>query len=207
MTDKIYNPLSDMSRLKERLMSFFCGQEALVRLVMPKLDDENFTREQNWYGGSFEKAADGHTEIVTLTGHCFDTPYIEGTLAEGQCAIYLESDLSKAENRHFKEAGVNIIVVCHKDVFRLSEEDKNYYNAMGVYGNRIDSAVQIIHSCILSQSITDEIKESYAIGNLNLSVENPLKQYIVNAGFYGKCLSYTYHSFYQRKSNMKQVLL
>lgn len=207
MTDNFFNPLSDMSRLKERLMSFFCDQEELVRLIMPKLDDENFTREQNWYGGSFEKTADGQTEIVTLTGHCFDTSYIEGTLAEGQCAIYLESDLSKAENRHIKEVGVNITVVCHKDAIRLSEEDKNYYNAMGVYGNRVDSAVQIIHSCILSQSMAGEIKESYAIGNLDLAVENPLRQYAADAGFYGKCLSYTYHSFYRRKSNMKQVLL
>lgn len=203
MTEKFYDSLSDTSRLKERLMSLFYSKEELVRLIMPKLDDDNFTREQNWYGGLFEKAADGQTEIVTLTGHCFDTSYIEGTLAEGQCAVYLESGLSKAENRHFKEVSMDIMVVCHKDALRLSEEDKNFYNAMGVYGNRVDSAVQIIHSCILGQSMADEIKESYAVGSLNLAGENPLKQYIPDTKFYGKCLSYTYHSFYQRKGSIR----
>lgn len=186
MAEKYYDSLSDISRLKGRLMSLFYSQEELVRLIMPEPDDENFTREQNWYGG-----------------HCFDTSYIEGTLPDGQCAVYIDSYLSRVENRHLKEAVLDIMVVCHRDALKLSEEDKNHYNEMGVYGNRVDCAVQLIHSYILSQSMADEIKQGYAVGNLNLTVENPLKQYATDAGFYGKCLSYTYHSFYQRKSNMK----
>lgn len=80
MTEKSYDPLSDMSRIKESLMYLFCDFEDITRLIMPTLDNTNFTWEQNWYGGTFDKNIKGQTEITTLLGHCFDTPYIEGTV-------------------------------------------------------------------------------------------------------------------------------
>lgn len=199
MEDKYYNPLSDMSRIKTGLMSMFCDEENITRLIMPNLDNDNFTFEQNWYGGSFEKDIHGKAHIETLIGHCFDTPYIDGTVTDNRCAIFIETYIIKAENQHIKEMGVDVFVVCHKDSVKLSQEDKEYFESIGVYGNRVDSAIQVINSCILNPTIMAGIKRKYSIGSMNLSERNPLKQYVPGTKFYGKCLSYTYQSFYQRK--------
>lgn len=195
MSEKNYDPLSDMSRIKDSLMSLFCSSEDITRLIMPVPDDSDLTTEQNWYGGTFDKSADGQTVKRTLTGHCFDTPYIEGTSAVNGCAIYIETRLTKLTNGHIKEVGVDITVLCHRDSVRLSEAEKEYYNSIGVYGNRVDSAVQLINSSILNS----ELRSQYSIGSLNLTEENPITQYAPCTDFYGKCLSYKYQTFYQRK--------
>ncbi len=192
MAEQYYNPLSDMSRIKTNLMSLFCDTEDITRLIMPKLDNENYTLEQNWYGGKFETS--------TLPGHCFDTPYIEGAMTDNNCAIFIETYLTKAANQHIKEVGLDICVICHKDSIRLSADDTEYFHSKGIYGNRIDSSIQAINSSILHSQIADDIRRKYAIGDIRLSLEeNPLKQYSQEPNFYGKCLSYTYQSFYQRK--------
>ncbi len=203
MVQQYYDPLSDMSRIKESLMSLFCDIEDITRIIMPTLDNENFTWEQNWYGGTFDKNINGQTDITTLLGHCFDTPYIEGTVTDNRCAIFMETFLTKVENKHIKEVGLDIMVVCHKDFVRLSNEDKNYYNSIGIYGNRVDSAVQAINSSILKPEIMNQIQEKYSIGKIALSEKNPLKQYVPGTKFYGKCLSYTYQTFYQRRNNVR----
>ena len=186
MSEKYYDLLSDMSRIKDNLMSLFYNSRDITGLIMPKSDDEALTAENSWYGR-----------------HCFDTPYIEGIIPDNGCAVFIETYLTKAENQHIKEVGVDIAVVCHKDSIRLSDEDKEYFNSMGVYGNRIDSAIQLINSAILSQSTMDMIKEKYSIGNMVLAKENPLKQFTAGTDFYGKCLSYTYQTFYRRKNTAR----
>lgn len=196
MAEKYYNPLLDMSSIKESLMSLFCNSKDITKLIMPSLDNTDFTLEQNWYGGTYDKGISGKTNPTTLTGHCFDTPYIEGTISDDRCAVFIETYLSKIENQRIKEVGVDIMVVCHKDLTKLSKEDKEYFNLSGVYGNRIDSAIEVINSLILN---SDTIKESYSIGNMNLTKIAPLNQYVPDTKFYGKCLSYTYQSFYRKK--------
>lgn len=203
MAEKYYTLLSDIGRIKESLMSLFFDTDDITRLIMPESDNTNFTREQNWYGGKFETNTENQTSITTLMGHCFDIPYIEGAITDNRCAIFIETYLTKAANQHIRETGVDICVICHKDFLKLSEEDKQYYNSKGIYGNRVDSAVQLINSTILNPNVMDYIKENYSIGNMNLSEENPLKQYLPKAEFYGKCLSYTYQAFYQRKSHIR----
>lgn len=203
MTEKYYDSLSDMSRIKDSLMSIFYDSDDVIRLIMPTLDDDNFTQKQNWYGGTLEKNVDGETEKVSLTGHCFDTPYIEGKVSDGKCGVFIETYLTKAESLRIKEVGVDITVVCHKDYINLSNEDKEYFNSLGVFGNRVDSAIQAINSAILNSNAMELIKQKYSIGNMILAKENPLKQYSPGAGFYGKCLSYTYQSFFQRKANAR----
>lgn len=203
MGEKYYNPLSDMSRIKVSLMSLFCDSEDITKLIMPSLDNDNFTLEQNWYGGTFEKITAGQTETETLAGHCFDTPYIEGTVIDNSCAVFIETYLIKAANQHIKEVAVDIMVVCHKDSLKLSQNDKEYYEAAGVYGNRVDSAIQVINSSILNPEVIEKIKEKYSIGDMNLIEKNPIEQYAPCAEFYGKVLHYTYQSFYQRKSKVR----
>ena len=200
---KYYDPLSDMAMIKESLMSLFCDTEDITRLIMPQLDNENFTFEQNWYGGNFDKNIYGKTDIQTLIGHCFDTPYIEGTVSDNRCAIFVETYLTKVENQKIKQVGVDIFIVAHKDSVRLSEEDKEYYESVGVYGNRVDSAMQVINSTINDERIMKAINKKYSIGDLTFTERNPVKQYVPGTKFYGRCLSYTYNTFYQRKDNIR----
>ncbi len=201
--EKYYDPLSDMSRIKESLMSLFCDTETITRLIMPKLDNDDFTWEQNWYGGKFDKNKYGKTDIQTLVGHCFDTPYIEGTVTDNRCAVFIETHLIKAENQRIKEVGVDVFVICHKDCVHLDESDTQFYNSIGIYGNRVDSTIQAINSAINDKKIMDAIQKKYSIGDLTLVERNPIKQYIPGTKFYGKCISYTYQTFYQRKSNIR----
>lgn len=192
MAEKYFNPLSDMSRIKGSLMSLFCESEDITRLIMPSPDDADFTLEQNWYGGTYEKNINGQTITAALTGHCFDTPYMEGTLNSNGCAVYIETYLTKAANQRIKEVCVDITVLCHRDFARLSETDREYYGSIGVYGNRVDCAVQAINSSILNS----EIREQFSIGNMNLTEENPITPYAPCAEFYGKRLTYKYQTFY-----------
>lgn len=195
MAEKYYDPLSDMGRIKETLMSLFFDTEDITKLIMPELDNPNFTWEQNWYGGTFD--------TTPLIGHCFDIPYLKGMITDNRCAIFIETNLMRVGNQHLKEVGVDICVICHKDSVGLSPEEKAYYNSIGIYGNRVDCAIQAINSSILHHQMMDTIKEKYSIGVMNLIEENPMKQYTDESEFYGKCLSYTYQTFYQRKNNVK----
>ena len=172
IAEQNYNTRYDLGKIKESLIALFYNMEDLTRLVP----------------------------------HCFDTPYIEGMTMGHDSAIFVETYLTKAVSQRIKEVGIDICVLCHKDSIGLSESDKEYYQSKGIYGNRIDSSIQVIHSSILAPRATDDIKEAlsvfgkYSIGGLTLSSEKePLKPYSPGAGFYGKCLSYTYQSFHQRK--------
>lgn len=201
--EKYYDPLSDMSRIKESLVELFGDIEDVANLIMPNLDDENFTWMENWLGGNYTVTVKGDTKITNLIGHCFDIPYVEGTISDNRCAIFMETHLLKVENQHIKEVGLDIFVVCHKDAVRLSKDEKEYYNSKGIYGNRVDSAIQAINSTINNKNLMKGIQKKYSIGELTFVERNPLKQYIPATKFYGKCLSYTYQSFYKTKNNTK----
>ena len=194
-----YEPLADMARIKTSLMSLFCDDEDIGRLVMPVLDDPDFTWEQNWYGGTMEKTITGQTKVTTLLGHCFDVPYLDGTVTDNRCALFIETHLIRVPNKFLKEVGVDISIVCHKDAVRLSPEDTIYFNEKGIYGNRVDSLCQAINSAILNPLIMEAIQRKYAIGDMQLSEKEPVRLYVPGTKFYGKILSYSYHTNYQKK--------
>lgn len=138
-------------------------------------------------------------DIAKLSPNCFDTPYIEGIITDSDCGIFVETHLIKVANQRFKEVGVNIYVVCHKDSIALSEEDNTYFNSVGIYGNRIDSTVQAIHAAIINPETMTEIKKRLSIGDLTLIEEEPIKLYLTGTDFYGKQMSYTYQAFFHKK--------
>lgn len=201
MTTEHYDSLADMGRIKESLMSVFGNTENITKLVMPVLDNNSFTHLQNWYGGVFFAGSEASSG-VRLIGHCFDVPYSDGILTDKRCAIFIETCITKIANRHIKEVGVDISVICHKDLLYMSEEETEYFNAAGIYGNRIDSTVQAINSTIMSADTENLIKELYSVGSLILSEKDPVRQCASGSEFYGKCLSYTYQSFYHRKNHI-----
>ena len=90
MSEKYYDSLSDMSRIKDSLKSLFLDTADIVRLIIPDME------------------------------HCFDTPYIDGALANKDFAVFIETYLTKVENQHIKEVGVDIMAVCRKDALILS---------------------------------------------------------------------------------------
>ena len=100
-------------------------------------------------------------------------------------------------NRFLKEVGVAVTVFCHKDLIHLSGPEKEYFASRGIYGNRTDCLCQTIDRLIMSLTVTDSIKKNYAIGDMQLSEKEPVKLPEPGSGFYGKILSYTYHSNYQ----------
>lgn len=136
-------------------------------------------------------------DITKLICNCFDTPHIVDTVPDNGSAIYIETYLKKLDNQHIKEVGVDVTIVCHQDSVQLSEEETEYYHSIGIYGNRIDSAIQAVNAAIMRSP------QNYFIGSLTLANENPVKQYVPGTGLYGKSLSYTYPSFYQRKKYMR----
>lgn len=138
-------------------------------------------------------------DITKLATHCFDTPYIEGIITDNGCSIFLETRLIKVANQRIKEVGVDIYVICHKNSIALTEEDQAYYNSIDIYGNRMDCTIQAIHSAITNAQNMDAPKKSYAIGDMTLVAERPIKQHISEKDFYGKKMSYTYQAFYQKK--------
>lgn len=186
MTTTIYNPLSDMNQIKDRLITMFGLDENIIRLIMavsgaPVISEQtsaaSVQEPAGWYGS-----------------HCFDTSYIEGTITEGGCAIYVDTVLAAMSNSQVREVTVEISVICHKGAVKLSEEDQAFCNSIGIYGNRIDCLCQMIHASILSQPAMKEFAKNHAISSIHLSAEDPVKITAPEPGFYGKTLAYTYHT-------------
>lgn len=137
-------------------------------------------------------------DIARLAPCCFDTPYIEGAISDNGCAIFVDTNVMKVSQR-MKQVGINIFIVCPKESIQLSVEDADYYQSMGIYGNRVDSAIQAISSVLHNPAIIEEMKKKYFIGDLTFAENEPVKDFSPDSPFYGKCMSYTYQSFYQRK--------
>lgn len=141
-----------------------------------------------------------NTEISKLATHYSDTPYTEGAITDNGCGIFIDTYLIKVANQRIKEVGITIYVVCHKDFATLSEEEQNHYNSIGIYGNRVDCIIQAIHSALIQPEVMDEIKKKFSIGDLTFVEEEPIKPYIPETNYCGKQMSYTYQSFYQKKT-------
>ena len=131
-------------------------------------------------------------DIKKLAPHITDMPYVQGSIAENESSIFMDTRLRKVPNQRLKEVGTEIYVVCHKDALTLSEDEKAYFRSIGVYGNRVDCIVQMVHSIILET-------QNISIGDMDFIDEEPIKPYIPEVDFIGKQMSYTCQTFYQRK--------
>ena len=131
-------------------------------------------------------------DMKKLAPRITDTPYVQGIVAENESGIFIDTHLRKVSNQRLKEVGTEIYVVCHKDALTLSEDEKTYFRNIGVYGNRVDCIVQMIHSIILET-------QNISIGDMDFIGQEPIKPYIPDVDYIGKQMSYTCQSFYQRK--------
>ncbi len=185
MTTTKYNPLSDMNQIKERLAAMFGLDESITRLVVPAVETPAVLEQTpvDWFGT-----------------HCFDTSYLEGSITEGGCAIYIDTNLTAVSNPYVREVRVEISVICHKNAVTLSEEERTFCNSIGIYGNRIDCLCQLIHASILSHPAMKEFQKDYATSPVNLTKADPVRSLKPEPGYYGKTLAYTYHTACQAKS-------
>lgn len=172
-----------MNQVKDILITLLGETKDITRLVLPAGSSDP---SAGWYGS-----------------YCFDTSYIEGTMTDSSCAIFIDTDLAAVSNPCLKEVTVQLSVICHKNAVALSEEDRTYYNSMGVYGNRIDCLCQMIHASLLSHPAVRTFMKNHSISSMNLSGNNPVRILTPEAGLYGKTLAYTYHTAGQNNQTGK----
>ena len=137
--------------------------------------------------------------ISNLIEGFYDTPYTQASMSDKKCAVFVETYLIKSEGNRMKEVVLDIAVVCQREASELTDEENTYYHSIGIYGNRVDSALQAIYSVISDSTATDALKQSLCIGNIALLPENPIDKCDIEGDFCGKQLHYTYRSFYQFK--------
>ena len=73
------NPFGQLGKCKEQIGKLLMHNKNVTDLVMPELDDEDFSFEQNWYGCKCQKDIYGEQRNITLRGHCKDTPFFDET--------------------------------------------------------------------------------------------------------------------------------
>lgn len=190
--------LIDLGKCKEILSGIFLGSEDILSLVMPVLDDPDFSISQNWLGGSCSlmDAESGHViKTADLPGHCFDIPYLPAAISGEKAIITMESRITKCENEQTKEITLDIYAIAHKNIIQLTETEKINYQAKGYYGNRIDILTAAIHNSIKERS------RDFGIGRLNLASKEPVIPCFPDDNYYGRQISYSCSSYYIKRRN------
>lgn len=183
---KIDDDFSILGRTKRLFASILLNDDDVRNLVMPKLDDEMSTIEENWFGNK------------ELLGHCFNVPYIKKTITDSRNLITMESTISAIDSGTIKEFAVDLFVFCHRDTIDMDYEEKSKYESKGYNGNRVDMIIQAVYNAIKHYQFDNE--QDFGIGDLRLIPNRPIKIYIPDERFYGKQLTYTCKDFYMKSS-------
>lgn len=187
--------------LKEALQKAFFEDEDIRELTMPKLDNENYSAEDNWYGGTFYSEVDGKKKVEKLEGYCFDVPFIDDTLTDNRLIITVEV-LNR--NLYYQNVGSNTIeaftiiitVFCHKDCLMYPDKDMkdllDKFRTRGYTGNRLDMVVSAIQRLIENEDLefVDKDGKYYGMGKAALLKRVPMESYQPNPYFYGIQLMY-----------------
>lgn len=181
---------------KEALQKAFFEDEDIRELTMPKLDNENYSAEDNWYGGTFYSEIDGKKKKEVLVGHCFDVPFIDETLTDNRLIITIEV-LNR--NLYYQNVGSDTIraltiivtVFCHKDCLIYPDQETRdlleKFRTRGYTGNRLDMVVAAIQRHIENEDFeyVDADGKKYGIGHASLLKRAPMESYQPNPYFYG----------------------
>jgi len=191
----VHDPLWELGGFKEMLCYLFMDNKEITDLVMPVLDDADFTFEENWIGGIHTKTVSGEQRKVNLQGYCLTVPFMEGVVSSAKTFIAMETTCDSITGKNTMDISLQVYVYAHRDSVRLSNEEKQKYHAMGYAGNRCDVIAMAINRTLLN----DNIKKSFGIGDLSLdnnSRSRPVGTHIPNNNYYGRVLSYTVPDFY-----------
>jgi hypothetical protein len=189
----INDPLWELGAFKEMLCSLFMANKEITDLVMPELDDKDFTFEENWIGGKCTKTITGQQKNANLQGHCLTTPFIEGVVSSAKTFIAMETYCDKVSAQNIKNISIQIYIYAHRDFVRVTNEERKKYHALGYAGNRCDILAMAINRCLMNKNI----KSRFGIGDLSLCNEiRPVGTHMPSSNFYGRVLSYTVPDFY-----------
>lgn len=133
--------------------------------------------------------------INKLCSTKYDIPYAPENMSQQHCAIFVETSITALEGNRIKEVSLDISVACAKESSTLSEEEKSYYQALGIYGNRTDCLLQAIHTLITASEAAEILKKKYCISSLSMISKNPIETLETSEGFFGKQMHYSYRSF------------
>ena len=191
----VNDPLWELGGFKEMLCHLFMANKEITDLVMPVLDDSDFTFEENWLGGTYTRTVAGKEKKANLQGYCLTYPFIEGVVSSAKTFIAMETYCQTTSAKNLKDISLQIYIYAHRDSVRITNEEKNKYYDLGYAGNRCDIIMMAINRCLLNR----DIKSRFGIGDLSLDENNrnrPVSTHIPNNNYYGRVLSYYIHDFY-----------
>ena len=169
--EREHNPMKIIGLCKEKIKNILMLDDDIVQLVMPNLDDSNFSFEQNWFGCKITDNINGNKEARYLIGHCKDTPYFDETIKDQRVMICMESYINRFKPSYM-DISVNINVVCHKDMMDIPESDLAYWKSKGYAGNRVDMICMAIYNALTQP----EVVNNFGIGKMNLDYYSPQLQ-------------------------------
>lgn len=187
--------------LKEAIQKAFFEDEDIRELTMPRLDNDNYSAEDNWYGGVFYSETNGEKKAEKLEGYCFDVPFIDDTLTDNRLIITVEV-LNR--NLYYQNVGSNTIeaftiiitVFCHKDCLMYPDQEMkdllDRFRTRGYTGNRLDMVVAAIQRLMENEDLefVDEDGKYYGMGKASLLKRVPMESYQPNPYFYGIQIMY-----------------
>lgn len=187
-----HDPLWEFGAFKDTLQLLFMNDDLITSLVMPVLDDVNYSYEQNWKGGSYSVDKYGKPGQTTLVGHCFTHPYIEETVRDARTFICMETTANIIPNQRIKNISLQIYVYSHHDILDLSLEESASFKQKGLAGNRCDMAMMAVNRLMFNK----EIGREFGIGSVNFADRYPISTNVPNNKYYGRVLSYIISDFY-----------
>jgi hypothetical protein len=201
---RVAQTYAKMGALKDAMSILFLQDDDVRNLVMPKLDDENFSVEDNWYGGV---VTDRRGTTKTLIGHCFDVPFVSDTITDNRTIICMESYMPYFNSKATQEITLMVNIFANKDgITYYSKEDKRMLNKMrarGYTGNRIDMLVMAICNAVNSHDQIHGHEQDYSIGSMLFQQKNPVVPYQPNSVFYGKQIFFDVYDFSMTSRNLK----
>lgn len=179
------NPLVLLGLIKESVGNILMTNDDVSELVMPFLDDDNHSFEDNWFGSKIGKNIQGQVKDNRLLGHCKDVPYMDETITDTRSLILMETYANVTTS--IIDYTLVINVICHRDVVELDDDEKSDWRKKGYAGNRIDMICQAINNALTD----DMIKDSFGIGAMSLDTRvSQMQSFKPNTNFYGRTLVY-----------------
>lgn len=179
------NPLVSLGLIKDKVGKILMQNDDVVSLVMPELDNEDFSFEDNWFGCSIGKNLNGDIQDTRIIGHCSNTPYFDETITDTRAMIMMETYLGLNPSVYDYSLVINVVV--HKDFVELDPCDQKVWKAKGYAGNRVDMICMSIYNALTS----DDIVNNFGIGKMDLDYRSAqMQSFKPNTSFYGRTMKF-----------------
>ena len=179
------NPLVSLGLIKKVVGNILMTNDDVSELVMPYLDDDEYSFEDNWFGSKIGKNIHGQLKDNRLLGHCKDIPYMDETITDTRSLILMETYPNISTS--IIDYTLVINVVCHRDVVDMDDDVKLELEQRGYVGNRVDMICQAINKALTDESVVNK----FGIGKMSLDTRVSQGQsFKPNTNFYGRTFVY-----------------